>query len=173
MILDNFPNPGYDFFRVRNQYLLKKNSGFFFLNFLYDYHITQQIMVVTHLILYIPVNFVIMRLGCLLLCDITILLTVISRCPALRYSLVRMFANMKSENLNFFTHTVLTGVMLVGITALVLLLLGLGLASGDAFSLILNITGGVGGTLLVIHTYIHTYILLYIHTVTLLWQKPS
>eukprot|EP01036_Dinobryon_divergens_P028613 gene28613-37589_t len=97
MILDNFPNPGYDFFRI---------------------------MVVTHLILYIPVNFVIMR-----------------------YSLVRMFANMKSENLNFFTHTVLTAVMLVGITALVLLLLGLGLASGDAFSLILNITGGVGGSL--------------------------
>ena len=74
-----------------------------------------------------------------------------------------MFANMKSENLNFFTHTVLTAVMLVGITALVLLLLGLGLASGDAFSLILNITGGVGGIIVVPSAFKY---ILYIHTYT-------
>lgn len=54
---------------------------------------------------------------------------------------------MKSEQLNFVTHTILTAAMLVGITAIVLALLGLGLASGVAFSLILNITGGIGGTL--------------------------
>eukprot|EP00597_Dinobryon_sp_UTEXLB2267_P006404 CAMPEP_0170081818 /NCGR_PEP_ID=MMETSP0019_2-20121128/17587_1 /TAXON_ID=98059 /ORGANISM="Dinobryon sp., Strain UTEXLB2267" /LENGTH=453 /DNA_ID=CAMNT_0010296431 /DNA_START=97 /DNA_END=1459 /DNA_ORIENTATION=- len=97
MILDNFPQHAFDFFKV---------------------------MVVTHLILYIPVNFVIMR-----------------------YSLVRICTGRKSEHLDFFTHTVLTAAMLVGITALVLMLLGLGLASGEAFSLILNITGGIGGSL--------------------------
>jgi len=79
-------------------------------------------MVVTHLILYIPVNFVIMR-----------------------YSLVRLCSGLKSETLPLYYHTALTAAMLTGITALVLLLLALGMASGDAFSLILNITGGIGG----------------------------
>jgi hypothetical protein len=64
-----------------------------------------------------------------------------------RYSLVRLCVGMKSEQLDFVTHTILTAAMLVGITAIVLALLGLGLASGVAFSLILNITGGIGGTL--------------------------
>jgi hypothetical protein len=108
--------------------------------------------VVTHLILYIPVNFVIMRSDHLFIeyFSHVFVCSDKSGLDALRYSLVRMVANMKSENLNFFTHTVLTAAMLVGITALVLLLLGLGLASGEAFSLILNITGGVGGALLTI-----------------------
>ena len=63
MILDNFPQHGFDFFKV---------------------------MVVTHLILYIPVNFVIMR-----------------------YSLVKITTGLKSENLSFIPHTILTIVMLV------------------------------------------------------------
>lgn len=95
MILDNFHSHGYDFFKV---------------------------MVVTHLILYIPVNFVIMR-----------------------YSLVKVFSGKKSENLDFTTHTILTIGLLVIVTSIVLLLLFLGLASGEAFTLILDITGGIGG----------------------------
>jgi len=96
-ILDNFPQVGFDFFKV---------------------------MVVTHLILYIPVNFVIMR-----------------------YSIVKLFAGVRSETLPFWKHTLLTIVLIAGTTAFVLMMLGLGLASGDAFALILNITGGIGGSL--------------------------
>jgi amino acid permease len=95
MILDNFPQHGYDFFKI---------------------------MVVTHLILYIPVNFVIMR-----------------------YSLVKMSAGIRSELLPFTTHTVITIALLVIVTAIVIALLAAGLASGEAFALILNITGGIGG----------------------------
>jgi hypothetical protein len=79
-------------------------------------------MVVTHLILYIPVNFVIMR-----------------------YSLVKMTSGQRSELLPFSTHTMLTLSLLVVITAIVILLLSLGLASGEAFSLILDLSGGIGG----------------------------
>jgi sodium-coupled neutral amino acid transporter 11 len=96
-ILDNFAQHGYDVFKM---------------------------MVVIHLILYIPVNFVIMR-----------------------YSVVKVFFKMRSELLPFSTHTIVTLLLMAGTTALVLLLLGLGLESGDAFSLLLNITGGIGGAL--------------------------
>lgn len=95
MILDNFTQHGFDFFKI---------------------------MVVTHLILYIPVNFVIMR-----------------------YSLVKIVSGQRSELLDFSTHTALTLGMLAGITAIVILLLSLGLASGEAFSLILDLSGGIGG----------------------------
>ncbi len=95
MILDNFGQHGYDFFKV---------------------------MVVTHLILYIPVNFVIMR-----------------------YSIVKLATGMRSELLDPWSHSVLTIVLMAIVTTIVILLLGLGLASGEAFSLILNITGGIGG----------------------------
>jgi sodium-coupled neutral amino acid transporter 11 len=95
MILDNFTQHGFDFFKI---------------------------MVVTHLILYIPVNFVIMR-----------------------YSLVKITSGKRSELLDFYTHSALTIGLLVIITAIVILLLSLGLASGVAFALILDISGGVGG----------------------------
>lgn len=95
MILDNFTQHGFDFFKI---------------------------MVVTHLILYIPVNFVIMR-----------------------YSLVKITSGKRSELLPFSTHTALTLGLLVVITAIVILLLSLGLASGEAFSLILDLSGGIGG----------------------------
>jgi amino acid permease len=95
MILDNFPQHGYDIFKI---------------------------MVITHLILYIPVNFVIMR-----------------------YSLVKITSGKRSELLPFTTHTALTVGLLAFITGVVILLLVEGMASGVAFSLILNITGGIGG----------------------------
>lgn len=98
MILDNFTQHGYDFFKV---------------------------MVVTHLILYIPVNFVIMR-----------------------YSIVKLATGMRSELLDSWTHSILTIVLMAIVTIIVILLLGLGLASGEAFSLILNITGGIGGKII-------------------------
>lgn len=95
MILENFNEVGFDFFKV---------------------------MVVSHLILYIPVNFVIMR-----------------------YSLVKLFSGQRSELLPYTTHTILTIFLLAATTGIVILLLSLGLASGVAFSLILDITGGIGG----------------------------
>ena len=79
-------------------------------------------MVVVHLIFYIPVNFVLMR-----------------------YSIVKLFTGKKSEDLPVLTHTVLSVVLLAGTTIVVLLLLSLGLESGAVFSLILDITGGIGG----------------------------
>ena len=94
-ILEDFPEHGYDFFKI---------------------------MVVAHLILYIPVNFVIMR-----------------------YSLVKVFMQTRSELLPFVTHTIITVTLLALVTAVVLMLLYLGLASGVAFALIQNITGGIGG----------------------------
>jgi hypothetical protein len=96
-ILDNFSGHAYDFFKV---------------------------MVVTHLVLYIPVAFVIMR-----------------------YSVVKLIWGLRSETLPFITHTVLSVALIAGTTAFVLMLLSLGLASGQAFSLILNVTGGIGGSL--------------------------
>jgi hypothetical protein len=79
---------------------------------------------VTHLILYIPVNFVIMR-----------------------YSLVKVFMRTRSELLPVTTHSIITIALLAAVTAIVILLLSVGLASGAAFSLILNLTGGIGGSL--------------------------
>jgi len=96
-ILDNFPQHGYDVFKI---------------------------MVVTHLILYIPVNFVIMR-----------------------YSMVRLFLNTRSELLPYTQHTVISLGLLAFVTIIVLLILAAGLGSGAAFSLILNLTGGIGGSL--------------------------
>ena len=104
MILDNFNTHPYDFFKV---------------------------MVVTHLILYIPVNFVIMR-----------------------YSLVKVFMGTRSELLPVTTHSIITIVLLAIVTGIVLLLLAVGLASGAAFSLILNLTGGIGGEELLSAVYI-------------------
>lgn len=94
-ILDNFPQAGFDVFKV---------------------------MVVMHLILYIPSNFVIMR-----------------------YSIVKLFTGKRSEHLPSRTHTVLTIVLLAATVLTVIALLQLHLSSGLAFSLILNITGGIGG----------------------------
>jgi hypothetical protein len=94
-ILDNFPQHGYDVFKI---------------------------MVVTHLILYIPVNFVIMR-----------------------YSVVKVFLNTRSELLPYTQHTVISLGLLAFVTIIVLLILAAGLGSGAAFSLILNLTGGIGG----------------------------
>lgn len=95
MILDNFPQPGYDFFKI---------------------------MVVTHLICYIPVNFVIMR-----------------------YSIVKITTGLRSELLESKTHTLLTIGLLSIVTLIVLGIYAAGFASGEGFALILNVTGGIGG----------------------------
>jgi len=96
-ILDNFVGHGYDFFKV---------------------------MVVCHLILYIPVSFVIMR-----------------------YSVVKLIWGVRSETLPLMTHTLLSVAIMACTTAFVLMMLWLGLSSGPAFALILNVTGGIGGSL--------------------------
>jgi ABC-type nickel/cobalt efflux system permease component RcnA len=59
---------------------------------------------------------------------------------------VKIATGKKAEDLTWPIHISLTVVLLVGTTAIVLLLLSLGLSSGSAFNLILNITGGIGGT---------------------------
>jgi amino acid permease len=94
-ILDNFPQHGYDIFQLSN---------------------------VLHLILYIPVGFIIMR-----------------------YSFVKIFSGMKSEDLHFPAHVSISTGLLVFSAVIVLVLLAVGEGSGTAFSLILNITGGIGG----------------------------
>lgn len=96
-ILDNFFGHAYDFFKV---------------------------MVVCHLILYIPVSFVIMR-----------------------YSFVKLLWGVRSETLPLATHTALSVGLMVVTTAFVLMMLALGLSSGPAFALILNVTGGLGGSI--------------------------
>lgn len=96
-ILNNFPGHAFDFFKA---------------------------MVVCHLIMYIPVNFVIMR-----------------------YSIVKLFSGRRSELLPYSIHTALSIFLLAVTTGTVLILLRLGLASGVAFAVILNITGGIGGSL--------------------------
>lgn len=97
MILDNFPGHAFDFFKL---------------------------MVVTHLILYIPVNFIIMR-----------------------YSVTKILFSMRSEQMAWYQHFLLTIALLVGTTLLVMLMWATGMASGKGFSLILNLTGGVAGSL--------------------------
>lgn len=81
-----------------------------------------KVLVTVHLILYIPSNFVIMR-----------------------YSIVKLFSGQRSELLASSTHTLLTVLLLTVCVGVVLALMSLGLSSGVAFSLILNITGGIGG----------------------------
>jgi amino acid permease len=100
MILDNFNTHPYDIFKL---------------------------LVVIHMIMYIPVNFVIMR-----------------------YSVVKLFFNMRSELLSTVSHVVITIALLAATTIIVLILLRLGLASGVAFALILNLTGGIGGKIILL-----------------------
>lgn len=70
----------------------------------------------------IPVNFIIMR-----------------------YSIIKLAYNSKSEDLPYPKHAAITITLLVATTAFVLMLNAVGLASGDAFSLILDLTGGISG----------------------------
>jgi len=93
IILDNFTAHGFDFFKI---------------------------MVAAHLIVYIPVSFIIMR-----------------------YSVVKLAANKKSEDLRWPIHTTLTLLMLGGVTAFVLLFYYVGLGSGEAFGITLDVTGGI------------------------------
>ncbi len=97
MILDNFVQSGFDVFKI---------------------------MVIVHLIFYIPSNFVIMR-----------------------YSVVKLFSGKMSEKLDKTTHAIVTVFLLMICICTVLLILYCNIGNGEAFSLILNITGGIGGGL--------------------------
>lgn len=90
-ILDNFPQQRFDFF---------------------------QVMICIHLILYIPVNFVIMR-----------------------YSICKMALNKRSETLPFALHTIIT-VGLLAFTTLISIFIGSG-----GLSSVFNFTGGIGGSI--------------------------
>jgi solute carrier family 38 (sodium-coupled neutral amino acid transporter), member 11 len=82
-----------------------------------------KFMVVMHLVAYIPVDFVVMR-----------------------YSIVKIALNKKAETLSLPVHVVLSIFLLVLCTAAILLMLSAGFTAGAAFSLTLDLTGGVGGS---------------------------
>lgn len=58
---------------------------------------------------------------------------------------MKLFLQKRSETLPTGQHTFITLLLLVITVLCVLALRALGLASGDAFALTLNITGGLGG----------------------------
>jgi amino acid permease len=94
-ILENFTAPAYDVFKI---------------------------LMYFHLILYVPVNVII-----------------------LRYSLVKIVTGFKSEDLEFSKHLLITFGIVGFSTGIVILLIAFGYTGGVALSLILNITGGIGG----------------------------
>ena len=83
-----------------------------------------KMMVVIHLVCYIPVDFIIMR-----------------------YSIVKLALNKKSETLPTWQHVTITVCLLGFTTVFILIMLGAGLSAGGAFTLTLDITGGVGGSI--------------------------
>lgn len=97
VIVDNFTAPGFEFFKV---------------------------MIVMHLIFYLPAGFVIMR-----------------------YSAVKLMFNKISTELPPLIHTVISLALVGFLLLLVIFLLSTGLSSGAAFSLVLNLTGGIAGSL--------------------------
>lgn len=83
-----------------------------------------KVMVSVHLIFYIPVNFVIFR-----------------------YSFLKLSLNKKSEELQLPLHVIVTLSLLTFVTLFLFFLNSLGFTSGEAFSIILNITGGISGSI--------------------------
>ena len=75
-------------------------------------------MICIHLILYIPVNFVIMR-----------------------YSICKMALNKRSETLPFVIHTVIT-IGLLAFTTVITVFIG-----SKGLSNVFNFTGGIGGSI--------------------------
>ena len=82
-------------------------------------------MIVIHLILYIPVTFVICR-----------------------FSLVKQCCGGRSEEMSLWRHFLVTIAILGSMTVVVLALVTQGMAGGSAFALITDIAGGVSGSLL-------------------------
>ena len=97
VIIDNFNAPGFDVFKL---------------------------MIVMHLIFYLPAAFVIMR-----------------------YSVVKLLLDKISEELPVVLHTAISLGLVGLVTVIVLLLRATGMASGTAFSLVLDLTGGIAGSL--------------------------
>ena len=83
-----------------------------------------KMMVVCHICAYIPVNFMIMR-----------------------YSVVKLALNKKSEALGLTIHVIITVALLAGTTAVALGMIRLGLNAGEAYGLTLDITGGIGSSI--------------------------
>ena len=62
-------------------------------------------------------------------------------------SIVKMAVNKRSEDMSYIFNAQLTLVLTAFITGLVVAMNVLGLSSGAAFGLTLNISGGIGGSL--------------------------
>jgi len=83
-----------------------------------------KVLVVVHLILYIPLDFTI-----------------------LRYSLLKCLGVPSGGFTSWWLHALISTMMLTAVTAGVLLLYSAGWTSGQAFSIVLNLSGGVAGSL--------------------------
>jgi hypothetical protein len=83
-----------------------------------------KLMVVFHLTMYIPIDFVV-----------------------LRYSFVNITLGMKSEHLQLTYHVAITLSLLAVFILLVMALLLAGLSGGEAFSLVVSLSGGVAGSI--------------------------
>lgn len=91
-------------------------------NFPHHQYDLVKLMIVGHLILYIPMQFIV-----------------------LRHSVVRQIWRTNSEDLIWSRHVTLTVGLLSMMTAFVLHLVSASIASGTAFTFIVNLTGGVSG----------------------------
>mmetsp|Transcript_27199 Transcript_27199/g.38699 ORF Transcript_27199/g.38699 Transcript_27199/m.38699 type:complete len:451 (-) Transcript_27199:40-1392(-) len=83
-----------------------------------------KVLVVLHLILYIPLDFTI-----------------------LRYSLLKCFGVSSGGFTSWGLHALFSMMMLTAVTAGVLLLYSAGWTSGQAFSIVLNLSGGIAGSM--------------------------
>ena len=105
-------------------------------------------MIVTHLILYIPVNFILMRYRYFIFACFSLpFFGLVRNSNGLLclFSLVKATMNKRSEDLPWWQHVVITLSLLLLITTIVLLFVAVDFASGEGFSVVLNLTGGIAG----------------------------
>ena len=93
-------------------------------NFSGHYADPFKLLIVIHLILYIPLDFTILRHSLLKLCGIS-----------------------SGSLISTLLHVIFSVAILAAVTAATLLLYSAGLTSGAAFSLVLNLAGGIAGSL--------------------------
>lgn len=98
-------------------------SGEILENFTGRYADFFKTMLVLHLCLYIPIDFIVMR-----------------------HSIVKQLGQQDGMLVNWWSHFTLTSSLLIGTTGLVLVLRFMGYSQGYAFGLILDFTGSIAGS---------------------------
>ena len=101
-----------------------QTNGIILSNFVSHYADPFKILLLVHLILYIPLDFTVMR-----------------------HSLIKIIGVESGSIESYTLHSLLTVSMLIIITMMCLLLKYGGMSSGASFSVILNFTGGLSGSL--------------------------